>query len=280
VPAERLQRALARAGYGSRRTCEDLIVDGKVTINGTVATIGDKVDPQIDEVKLQGVTVNLDPEVRYLVLNKPTGVVTTMRDPQGRRDIRALLPAEGPRVFPVGRLDRESEGLLLLTNDGELANRLTHPRYGIEKEYLAEVRGRPTVRHVGLIRRGVSLEDGPAKAVSARIVDARADRGQLRLVMVEGRKREVRRLLEAVGLPVTRLVRLRVGPVTLGTMKPGELRELGPEEVLGLARAAAKAERRARRGSAQPPADGTSPRYRDGPSRNPPGRRGKAKGSG
>jgi 23S rRNA pseudouridine2605 synthase len=276
VAVERLQRALARAGYGSRRACEEMIAAGKVTLNGSVATVGDKVDPEVDEVTLQGVTVNLDPDVRYLALHKPAGVVTTMRDPQGRRDIRALLPADGPRVFPVGRLDRNTEGLLLVTNDGELANRLTHPRYGVEKEYLAQVQGRPTARHLASLRRGVELEDGPAKAVSAHIVDARGEGGQLRLVMVEGRKREVRRLLEAVGLPVTRLVRVRVGPVTLGRMRPGELRELRADEVLGLAKAAAKGERRAAREAA----GGGSPRYREGPSGNPRDRAGRLKGSG
>lgn len=253
---ERLQKALARAGHGSRRACEELILAGRVTLNGRVATLGDKVDPARDEVALNGTPVNLDPDVRYLVLHKPAGVVTTMRDPQGRPDIRAFLPTEGPRVFPVGRLDRDTEGLLILTNDGEWGNRLTHPRYGVEKEYLAEVSGRPTDRHMGKIRRGVELEDGPARAVSARVVDARPDRGQVRLVMTEGRKREVRRLLEAVGLPVTRLVRLRVGPVTMGSLAPGGLRELEPAEVLGLSRAAAKGERRARHAedpTARPP---------------------------
>ena len=236
MPVERVQRALARAGFGSRRACEQLIVDGRVTVNGTVATLGDRVDPDEDGVMVDGVTVNLDPNVRYYALHKPVGVITTMDDPQGRADIRGFLPAEGPRVFPVGRLDRDTEGLLLLTNDGELANRLTHPRYGIEKEYLAEVEGSPSSRHVGRLRRGVELEDGLARAASARVVAASGDRGALRIVMTEGRKREVRRLLAAVGLPVTRLVRLRVGPVTLGRLPPGALRELSPDEVRALAK--------------------------------------------
>jgi pseudouridine synthase len=246
VPVERLQKALARAGLGSRRRCEELIVSGAVTLNGRVATLGDKVDVTADVVALRGVTVNLDPDVRYLALHKPVGVVTTMRDPQGRADIRSYLPPEGPRVFPVGRLDRDSEGLLLLTNDGELANRLTHPRYGVEKEYLVEVDGHPTSRHLAAIRAGVDLEDGPARATSVRVVGVSGRRAQLRLVMTEGRKREVRRLLEAVGLPVRRLVRVRVGPVRLGRLAPGELRTLTPEEILGLAKAAEKGERRAR----------------------------------
>ena len=267
---ERLQKALARAGFGSRRSCEELIVTGAVTLNGRVATLGDKVDPTSDVVSLRGVNVNLDPDVRYYAFHKPAGVVTTMRDPQGRRDMRAYLPAEGPRVFPVGRLDRDSEGLLLVTNDGELANRLTHPRYGVEKEYLAEVEGRPTPRHLARLRSGVELEDGPARAVSCRIVDVRGDKGQLRLVMTEGRKREVRRLLDAVGLPVTRLVRTRVGPVTLGRLTPGTIRDLTPDEVIALAKAVAKGERRARREAGDPapsvyPPERVAPRYRDVP---------------
>ena len=240
MPQERLQRALARAGLGSRRSSEDLIAAGRVKVDGRVATLGDKVDPSVAEVEVDGVRVNLDPNVRYYALHKPPGVVTTMSDPQGRPTVRELLPDEGPRVFPVGRLDRDSEGLLLLTNDGELANRLTHPRFGVDKEYLAEVEGRPAPRHVAALHRGVELEDGVARAASARIVDARGQRGQLRLVMTEGRKREVRRMLEAVGLPVTRLVRLRVGSVTLGSLRPGSYRELTVDEVRGLAEAAGR----------------------------------------
>lgn len=246
MPEERLQRALARAGFGSRRSCEELISAGRVKVNGNLATLGDKVDPTRDVVVLNGATVNLDPSVRYLALHKPVGVVTTMRDPQGRRDIREFVPEE-PRVFPVGRLDLDSEGLLLLTNDGDLAEALTHPRYGVEKEYLVEVEGRPTPKHLGALRRGVDLDDGPARAKSVRIVDARGARGQLALVMTEGRKREVRRLLEAVGLPVRRLVRVRIGPINLGRLPAGAVRDLTADEVLSLAKLVAKAQRRVRR---------------------------------
>jgi pseudouridine synthase len=233
---ERLQRALARAGYGSRRGSEELIAAGRVTVNGTVATLGDKVDVTADEVAVDGVSLNLDPNVRYYALNKPAGVVTTMRDPQGRPDLTAYLPDGGPRVFPVGRLDRDTEGLLLLTNDGELANRLMHPRYGVEKEYLAEVTGSATDRHLARLRRGVDLEDGPARVAGVRIVDRSGERTSLRVTMTEGRKREVRRLLGAVGLPVVRLVRLRVGPVRLGGLEPGAIRPLDPDEVRALSR--------------------------------------------
>jgi 23S rRNA pseudouridine2605 synthase len=234
VPVERLQRLLARAGYGSRRSCEELIVQGRVTLNGSVATLGDRADPLEDEIRVDGLEVNLDPNVKYYAFHKPAGVVTTMRDPQGRQDISAFVPEEGPRIFPVGRLDRDTEGLLLLTNDGDLANALTHPRFGVEKEYLAEVEGVPTPKHLGRLRRGVELEDGHARAKSARVAGRSGDRGAVRLVMAEGRKREVRRLLAAVGLPVTRLVRVRVGAVRLGGLPPGEHRELTHDEVIAL----------------------------------------------
>jgi 23S rRNA pseudouridine2605 synthase len=231
---ERLQRALARAGFGSRRACETLIAEGRATIDGSVATLGDKVDVATSAVQVDGLPVNLDPHVRYYALHKPPGVVTTMRDPQGRPDIRGFLPVDGPRVFPVGRLDLDSEGLLLLTNDGDLANRLTHPSHGVEKEYLAEVEGEPTARQIARLRAGVDLDDGPARAVRARVVAASRGRGAVRVVMTEGRKREVRRLLAAVGLPVTRLVRLRVGPITLDGMSPGDMRALDRAEIQAL----------------------------------------------
>ena len=237
---ERLQRALARAGFGSRRGCEQLIIEGRVTVDGLVATLGDKVEPDSAGVRVDDVEVNLDPNVRYFALHKPPGVVTTMRDPQGRPDIRAYLPSEGPRVFPVGRLDRDSEGLLLLTNDGDLANRLMHPSHGVEKEYLAEVEGAPTAKQLARVRSGVELDDGLARAVRARIVATSKGRGAVRLVMTEGRKREVRRLLAAVGLPVTRLVRLRVGPIRLDGLEPGALRPLDRGEVQALAAVAGR----------------------------------------
>jgi 23S rRNA pseudouridine2605 synthase len=231
VAEERVQRALARAGVGSRRACEDLIRDGRVRVNGIEATLGDRVDPARDRVEVDGARVPLDPALRYFALNKPAGVVTTMRDPRGRRDLTEFLPQDVPGVVPVGRLDRDTEGLLLLTNDGELANRLMHPRFGVEKEYLAEVEGRPGPRHTAALLRGVALDDGPARAAEARVVGGTGERGAVRVVMTEGRKREVRRLLDAVGLPVRRLVRLRVGSVRLGRTPPGGVRELEADEV-------------------------------------------------
>jgi 23S rRNA pseudouridine2605 synthase len=226
---------LARAGLGSRRACEDLIRAGRVTVNSRVATLGDRVDASSDRVEIDGARVPLDPESRYYLLNKPAGVVTTARDPQRRRDVSTFYPP-GPRVFPVGRLDRETEGLLLLTNDGELANRLMHPRYGAEREYLAEVEGSATDRAIGRLMRGVRLEDGIATARSARRVAAARGRQAVRVVMTEGRKREVRRMLAAVGLTVRRLIRIRIGPVRLGRLKPGEVRPLTPSEVQALYR--------------------------------------------
>ena len=210
-----------------------MVIEGRVTVNGEVAEPGARVDPLTDRVEVDGVRVPLAPDLRYYVLNKPPGVVTTLRDPQGRRTIMEFVPA-GPRVFPVGRLDRDSEGLLLLTNDGELANRLTHPRYGVEKEYLAEVEGSPTDRVLARLVRGVELDDGPARAVSARQVGASRGRAALRIVMAEGRKREVRRMLATVGLPVRRLVRLRMGSLRLGSLRPGEVRALEPDELRSL----------------------------------------------
>ena len=232
---ERLQKALARAGLGSRRACEELIREGRVTVNGRVATLGDRVDPSRDRVQVDGASIPLDPGLRYYALNKPRGVVTTARDPQRRQDVSSYYPP-GPRVFPIGRLDRETEGLLLLTNDGELANRLTHPRFGAEKEYLAEVEGSASDRAVSRLTRGVELDEGVAKAVSARRVAAARGRQAVRIVMAEGRKREVRRMLAAVGLTVRRLVRVRVGPVGLGRLRPGEVRPLTAAEVRALYR--------------------------------------------
>jgi pseudouridine synthase len=237
MPDERLQRSLARAGLGSRRACEELIVAGRVEVNGRRATLGDRVDPSRDEVRVDGAKVNVDPALRTFALHKPRGVTTTLRDAHAERDLTSLLPRD-VRVFPVGRLDRDTEGLLLLTNDGELAHRLTHPRYGIQKEYLAEVDRPASNRQLACLRRGVELEDGIARAVEARSAGGAGGRGGVRLVMVEGRKREVRRMLDAVGLQLRRLVRVRVGPIRLGRLRAGELRELESDDERALYRAA------------------------------------------
>jgi len=237
APAERLQRTLARAGYGSRRSAEDLIKARRVQVNGAVAELGRRVDPGRDVVTVDGAPIPVHPELRYFAFNKPAGVTSTLRDPHAARSLARYLPP-GPRVFPVGRLDRESEGLLLLINDGELGNRLQHPRYGVEKEYLVEAAGSVTRVTLSRLLRGVELDDGPARAVRAERVDRSEGRSALVLVMNEGRKREVRRMLAAVGHPVRRLVRTRMGPVRLEGLPPGSIRPLRAEEIGALYRAA------------------------------------------
>jgi 23S rRNA pseudouridine2605 synthase len=232
---ERVQRTLARAGFGSRRGVEELIRAGRVRINDRVAVLGDKADPRRDRVSVDGVPVATHPGLRFYALNKPPGVTTTLRDIHAERSLASYLPA-GPRVFPVGRLDRESEGLLILTNDGDLAHRLQHPRYGVEKEYLVEVQGSLSRRAVSALAAGVPLEDGLAKPERIEKVERAAGRSSVRLVMAEGRKRVVRRMMEAVGFPVTRLVRIRVGPVRLRDLRPGRVRPLLPDEVAALYR--------------------------------------------
>jgi 23S rRNA pseudouridine2605 synthase len=231
--AERLQKVLAIRGYGSRRVCEDLIAAGRVTVNGEVAVLGRRVDPEVDLVEVDGAPVGTKPGLVHYLLNKPLGVVTTAKDTHGRPTVVELVPAE-PRVFPVGRLDADTEGLLLLTNDGELANRITHPRHGLEKEYLATVAGGQV--GAGAVRRlrdGIELEDGmtaPAKV-------SQPSPGVLRITIHEGRNRQVRRMCEAVGHPVTRLVRTRIGPLTDRRLKPGTWRPLEPAELRSLAEA-------------------------------------------
>jgi pseudouridine synthase len=230
---ERLQRTLARAGIASRRAAEQLIVEGRVLVNDRRAELGDRVDPTRDRVTVDGVPIPADPDLRYFALHKPVGVTTTLRDPHAERTLAGLLP-DGPRVVPVGRLDRDSEGLLLLTNDGDLAHRLQHPRYGVEKEYLVEVEGVISKGAVSMLGRGVELEDGVARAVRAGSVRRSRGRSSLSVVMAEGRKREVRRMLDAVGHPVRRLVRVRFGPVRLGRLPSGQHRPLTPNETADL----------------------------------------------
>ncbi len=230
---ERLQKVLARTGFGSRRACEELIADGRVRVNGQVAVLGRRIDPDQDRVEVDGVAVGVRPNLVYHLVNKPRGVVTTSSDPQGRRTVVDLVPGR-PRVFPVGRLDADTEGLLILTNDGELAHRLTHPTFGVEKEYLAEVEGRPSAGAVRRLREGVVLEDGVTAPARVSAVAPNA----LRLVVHEGRNRQVRRMCAAVGHPVVRLVRTRIGPVAERGLAPGEWRPLTMAEVRQLQSAA------------------------------------------
>src|SRR6476469_731167 len=204
----RLQKVLAERGVGSRRHCEELIAAGRVVVNGSVAVLGRRVDPERDEVVVDGVPIGVRPDLVYYLLNKPAGVVTTASDPQGRPTVVDMVPAE-PRVFSVGRLDTDTEGLLVLTNDGELTHRLTHPSFGVEKEYLAHVEGSPSRGALRALREGVELDDGMTAPAKASLVEANV----VRITIHEGRNRQVRRMLEAVGHPVVRLIRTRIGPV-------------------------------------------------------------------
>jgi 23S rRNA pseudouridine2605 synthase len=237
-PAERLQKVLANAGVGSRRASEELIAAGRVTVDGNVATLGDKVDPSTAVVHVDGQRVVTDTRLLYLAMNKPRGVVSTMDDERGRAAVADYLGNLSQRVYHVGRLDADSEGLLLLTNDGQLAHRLTHPSYGVTKTYLAEVAG-PVPRALGRqLRAGVELDDGPASVDSFRLVDAVGRSALVELVLHEGRNHVVRRLMDAVGHPVSRLVRTAIGPIKLGDLKPGRTRRLTNAEVAALFKAA------------------------------------------
>lgn len=237
---ERLQKYLARAGVASRRRAEDLMRAGRVRVNGQPATEpGTKIVPGVDEVRIDGRLVSLPASKVYVALHKPAGVVTTASDPQGRQMVIDLLPAglRAQRLFPVGRLDLDSEGLLLLTNDGDFALRLTHPRYEQEKEYHALVHGRPTPAALEPLRRGLLLpgETRPTAPAQARFLRAgEREATWLAVTLHEGRKRQVRRMLAAVGYPVVRLMRVRVGPLKLGDLQPGQWRYLTAEEVARL----------------------------------------------
>ncbi len=229
---ERLQKVLARIGVASRRECESLIAEGRVTVDGVVAVLGKRVHEDEVAIAIDGVPVTVRPDTVWYLLNKPRGVVTTADDPQGRPIVVDLVPAE-PRVFSVGRLDADSEGLLLLTNDGDLTHRLTHPSYGVMKEYLVSVEGTPDRGAVRALRDGIELDDGMTAPAEVNVI---AD-GMVRIAIHEGRNRQVRRMLAAVGHPVLRLVRTRIGPLSDPTLAPGEYRRLTTPEILSLAQA-------------------------------------------
>lgn len=234
---ERLQKILARTGFGSRRAAEELIAAGRVTVDGEVARLGQRVDPDRARVEVDGVPVAVRDDVVYYLLNKPRRVVTTASDPEGRRVVVELVPDE-PRVFPIGRLDYDTEGLLVLTNDGVLAQLVTHPRHEVEKAYLAEVEGVPSRATLRALREGLTLDDGPTAATEVSLVQNRGESAALEIVVREGRNRLVRRMCEAVGHPVRRLVRTRIGPITDRRLAPGEWRPLRPREVRALYAAA------------------------------------------
>ncbi|HEY1444544.1 MAG TPA: pseudouridine synthase [Acidimicrobiales bacterium] len=229
-----MQKVLARAGLGSRRACEELIAAGRVTVDGEVALLGQRIDVATARVEIDGNLIPVAPDLVYYLLNKPDGVVTTADDPQGRQTVVALVPTE-PRVFPVGRLDRDTEGLLILTNDGALAQLLTHPSHGVAKEYVAEVAGgTPSPGALRALRQGVELDDGPTAPAEVGVLAE----GVLRLVIHEGRNRQVRRMCDAIGHPVQRLVRTRIGPVRDTKLAPGHWRALSADEVRALAASA------------------------------------------
>jgi 23S rRNA pseudouridine2605 synthase len=220
---------------GSRRACEDLIAAGRVSVDGErVTELGRRVDPENAVIRVDDLRVTTATDRLYLALNKPKGMVSTLSDPEGRPCVGDLVAERRDRLFTVGRLDADTTGLLLLTNDGELAHRLTHPSYGVEKTYLAEVAG-PLPRDVGKrLREGVLLDDGPVRVDRFRVVDSFANKVLVEVVLHEGRKHVVRRLLSAVGHPVLSLVRVAVGPVQLGSQRPGKMRPLTSQEVAAL----------------------------------------------
>ncbi|HLV75706.1 23S rRNA pseudouridine2605 synthase [Actinomadura hallensis] len=227
----RLQKVLAEAGIGSRRYCEELIGEGRVTVDGKkVFRFGERVDPQSAVIHVDGKRVQTRAEMRYYAINKPRGVVSTMADERGRKCLADYVDVP-ERLFHVGRLDTDTEGLILLTNDGELSHRLTHPSYGVPKTYLAEIHG-PIPRDLGRrLKAGVTLDDGPAKADRFRVFDQVGKRVLVEITLHEGRKHIVRRLLKEVGFPVQQLARIEFGPIRLGVLKPGTMRALTVHEI-------------------------------------------------
>ncbi|MFE4470098.1 pseudouridine synthase [Leifsonia sp. NPDC056824] len=231
---ERLQKVMAAAGVASRRVSEDLIAAGRVTVNGQVVTeLGRRVDPATDRVAVDGTAVQLDTSRRYVMLNKPVGVVSSMRDEQGRPDLSRFTADYPERLFNVGRLDAETSGLLILTNDGELAHVLAHPSFGVTKTYIARVRGTVAPQTIARLTKGVELEDGPIAADKARLLQSRSGGGDslVEITLHSGRNRIVRRMMAEVGHPVIELVRRQFGPLHLGTLKVGAMRDLTKEEL-------------------------------------------------
>ena len=243
MASERLQKLIARAGVASRRKAEVLIADGRVSVNGVRAGLGDSADPSRDRIEIDGRPLGVASRPVHMAVHKPRGYLSSARDERGRRSVVALVDDGGERLWPAGRLDVESEGLMLLTNDGDWANRVVHPRYGNEREYAALVSPAPNRQQLQRLRDGITLEDGPARLLAARhasppeeITRERAESGVwLRVRIGEGRKREVRRLFEAVDCRVERLVRTRIGPLSIAGLYEGAWRHLRPKEVAALA---------------------------------------------
>ena len=230
---ERLQKILAQAGYGSRRACEDFISAGRVRVNGQIASLGGKADPHVDRITVDGKPIAAPERLTYIALNKPRNVLSTVEKERGddRRTVRDLVDEPG-HLYPVGRLDFESEGLVLMTNDGDLTNRLTHPRYGHEKEYRVLLARRPDAEQLEAWKRGVILEDGyKTQPVNVRFETSQGKGAWVRVTMGEGRKRQIRETCKQLGLPVVRILRIRIGPLRLGNLKPREWRHLYQDEV-------------------------------------------------
>lgn len=233
---ERIQKILARAGYGSRRTSEEFIASGRVTVNGRVATLGMKADPVSDKIELDGKPIASSEPLVYIALYKPRGVLSSVKSPDPRPTLLDLVPVS-EHVYPVGRLDIDSEGLILLTNDGDLTNRLTHPRYGHEKEYRVLVARHPDEEQLGTWRRGVVLEDGyQTSPAEVRLQSFKGKGAWLRVTMREGRKRQIREIGSRLGLPIVKIIRTRISSLELGTLKPRQWRKLTPKEIEKLSR--------------------------------------------
>ncbi len=229
---ERLQKIIASAGLCSRRAAEELIVAGKVSVNGKVVkTLGAKADPEKDEIRVEGKLIPTSVQRVYILLNKPAGYVTTLKDPEGRPVVTDLLHDVRERVYPVGRLDYDSEGLLLLTNDGDFAERIQHPRYEIPRTYLVKIQGRLTRKEIQALQTGIELEDGPFAAREAQEQKSTERSQWLQVTIAEGRNRVIRRAMEALGHRVQRLIRLSLGNLELGQMQPGEYRHLNKREI-------------------------------------------------
>jgi 23S rRNA pseudouridine2605 synthase len=226
----RVQKAIALSGLMSRRAAEEAIAAGRVLVNGRPVILGDRVDVDHDTVTIDGVPTPVNPRLETHLLNKPLGVISTADDPQGRPTVVDLIDSN-LRLYPVGRLDADSEGLILVSNDGELTNRVTHPSFGITKTYLVMMQGFPTAAEIRSLSEGVVLDDGPARAMTARLVDTHEDLALVELVILEGRNREVRRMMEHIGHPVTRLVRTAIGPITDPDLSPGDSRLLTASEI-------------------------------------------------
>ena len=234
LAAERVQKILSAAGVASRRDAEQIILAGRVAVNGEpVVTLGTKADAHIDEITVDGAPIEVPRAKTYLLLYKPKGYVSTLKDPQGRRTVRDLLPKGTPRLFHVGRLDFQTEGLLLLTNDGEFADRVMHPKHGCRKVYLAKVSGVPSPESLRTLRRGVALDGKRTAPARVELVRSTRKTGNawLALTLFEGRSREIRRMLQAVGHPVSKLKRIRIGPLDDRGLRPGAYRLLSPEEL-------------------------------------------------